>query len=445
MHSLDSAHDCKLAQNQSTVYFGDSPRLDANLALVPADYETLLAELAQAQKRDQDRCTRIRHLEQALDQALACLEDMRSQVQDQQFLEIQLANTEEYASVQQQAITRLKFQIAEQQQALEAQILETQQRDQAVQELLATIENMTQAQQREVERLRSRLAQDQIEVQTHRSRLGKHLQDLQTTLESRQHRVVELEAESLAARTLSMRLQSQLETAHQQIKELSTRLSHNRLHLVQLETQLEQQAGLRTTQAGASCSSTASSASLKPAHPSLIEDLERQLAQQLAQQARWQQQQHELETERDQLQTRVIALEQQVAEMQEQILQQAQQQTEYETAVQYWKDRHTLTQEQISHLRELAEQLLLSPTLELHPLLIELLNILEVSLPSEKLAGKPTDQPTGSKPIPPLPLPRLTTVELPEFLMRRRAAQQATTIEPLPDSPISKSPIGQKD
>jgi chromosome segregation ATPase len=392
--------------------------LDLGLTVAAADYQTLLDELAQAQALDRERCTRIHHLEQALDQALICLEELRSQVQHQQLLETQLANTEDYASVQQQAIVRLKLQLAEQQQALDAQILETQQRDQAIQELLATIESMTQAQQREVERLRSRLAQDQLEVQSHRSRLGKHLQDLQTALESRQQRVSELEVETLAARTLSTRLQGQLEMAQQQIKELSTRLSQNRSHLEQFETQLEQSASGRRLNS-----------------PTAGDEIDLQLAQQ----AQWQQQQQELEADRNRLQIRLNELEQQVAEMQEQILQQAQQEAEYETAVQYWKDRHASCQRQISHLKDVvkdvAEQLLPHPIQELNPLLGELLTTLQISLPTAK---------PESQPIAPLPLPRLTTVELPEFLMRRRAAQMPTpqkgaapesvAAEPLPNS-----------
>lgn len=416
--------------------------LDSGLTLAPADYQTLLDELAQLQKLDQERCTRIHHLEKALDQALACLEELRSQVHDQQFLENQLANTEEYASVQQQAIARLKLQLAEQQAALDAQILETQQRDQAIQELLATIESMTQAQQREVERLRSRLAQDQLEVQTHRSLLGKQLHDLQAVLESRQQRVCELEGETLAARSLSSRLQSQLELAQQQIKDLSARLAQQRTQLVQLENQLEHS---RSTAHAAHSVSGKQSADLDPrahfsthssGHPSWLktpqqaDELEKRLGLQLAQQARWQQQHHDLETDRERLQNRVAEMEHQIAEMQEQILRQAQQATEYETAVQYWKDRYSNGQHQMHHLKELAEQLLLqSAAQELDPLLLDLLATLQLAPSAAQTELQAKTQ--SSQPIPPLPLPRLTSVELPEFLVRRRAAQKNMNAAPL--------------
>ena len=212
----------------------------SELQLTSADYQALLSELAEAQALDQERLSRIHHLEQVLDQAMTSLEEQRLKLKDQEVLEGQLAATEEFASVQQQVIARFKLQLAEQQQALDAQILETQQRDQAIQELLATIETMTQAQQQEIEKLRLRLSQDQQEAQTSRSRVDKQLQDLQAALESRQQRVSSLESETLSARTLTASLQGQLETSQQQIKELSGSLRQYRSSLAQLEAQIEQ-------------------------------------------------------------------------------------------------------------------------------------------------------------------------------------------------------------
>ncbi|HEY9883488.1 MAG TPA: hypothetical protein V6C98_07740, partial [Thermosynechococcaceae cyanobacterium] len=58
---------------------------------------------------------RIRHLEQALDQSLASLSEMRLQMVDQRRLEAQLAATEDISNIQQRAIARLKLQLAHQQ------------------------------------------------------------------------------------------------------------------------------------------------------------------------------------------------------------------------------------------------------------------------------------------------------------------------------------------
>ncbi|HEY9660780.1 MAG TPA: hypothetical protein V6C65_20170, partial [Allocoleopsis sp.] len=109
----------------------------SGLTLTPDDYQALLDEVTQLQEEERKRIARIEQLEQALDQTLAHLDELREQLKEQTFLENQLATTEEYANVQQQAIARFKLQIAEQQQVLDTQILETQQRDQAIQELMA--------------------------------------------------------------------------------------------------------------------------------------------------------------------------------------------------------------------------------------------------------------------------------------------------------------------
>ena len=317
----------------------------------------------QPQQPEQPQADRVQQLEQALDQALACLADLRLRLQDQQHLENQLAETESYASVQQQAIVRLKLQISEQQQALEIQRLETQQRDQAIQELLATIESMAHSQQQEGERLRSRLAQDQQQVQSHRSRLGKHLQGLQAVLESRQQRLLELEAETQAARGLSARLQHQLEDAQRQIQVLSRRF----------EPELLGTTTLRSDRSELS----------------------------------WQ-------FDPENLPPHLGQLEQQIAEMQEQILQQAQQETEYETAVQYWKDRYLSQQQQLkrSALNSTAQPL----------------NGWPDNLPDELPDELPDDMPiahpaTENSSDESLPAPRLPTVDLPEFLVRRRGSK----------------------
>ncbi|WAL60941.1 coiled-coil domain-containing protein [Thermocoleostomius sinensis] len=409
--------DCEDARNLS-------------LTLVPADYQVLLEELQQAQTLDRERVDRIQQLEQALDQALVWLNDLRAQLTDQALLETQLANTEEYAHVQQQAIARLKLQLADQQQTLDVQLLETQQRDQAIQELMATIETMTHTQQQELERLRSFITQDQVEVQTHRSLLTQQIQDLQTTLETRQQRIADLESETLSARTLAATLREQLATAQQQIKDLSVRLQQYQADWAQLESQLAEVQSDRQTAVKLQSSISlpinlplqrlsASEANtllvslqhdLTRAHRR-IEMLENQLAQQTRLQAHWQQSHQQLEEERDRLQTRTGILERQTAELQEQILHQAQQATEYETAVQYWKDRYLAQQHQLSQLHELAEQV--SSELEPDTIPSALTDLLNSLLTLTANTGE-------TLPPPSIPLPKFPTPELPDFLVRRR-------------------------
>lgn len=401
--------------------------ISAEPMLTATTDQTLLEELSQAQTVEHDRVARIRQLEQALDETLVCLEAARSQLKSQEFLEFQLATTEEFSHVQQQAIARFKLQLAEQQQTIDTQLLETQQRDQAIQELMATIETMTQAQQRELERLRSYITQDQVEGKNYRNLLEQQIQDLQTALESRQQRVAELESETLSARTLTTSLREQLTTAQQQAKDLSVRLQQHQADWIQLEAQLAEVQAERSHPTAKAALPRALPRSLPTAESGTVLDslqqdlarshrrievLENQLAQQVRLHTHWQQGHQQLEEERDRLQTRITTLEQQSAEMQEQILYQAQQATEYETAVQYWRDRYSTDQRQMSHLRELAERASRQGGNDSeNPILVELLETLLSATPPET---KESSLPTA------LPLPRFHTPELPDFLVRRR-------------------------
>lgn len=105
-------------------------------------------DVAQMQECVQRQSNRIRDLEHALDQSLASLDELRLQIVDQNFLEHQLASTEEYANVQEQAIHQLRLQFEGQKADLEAQIRQTQ-------DQLRSAEALAQTQQLELERLRT--------------------------------------------------------------------------------------------------------------------------------------------------------------------------------------------------------------------------------------------------------------------------------------------------
>jgi chromosome segregation ATPase len=89
------------------------------LSLTPAESlweqerQSLLNQLAETRAVDQNRLERIQQLEQALDQTLITLEELKQQVQDQVLLEHQLAYTEEFSRVQQQAIAKLNEQLVQ--------------------------------------------------------------------------------------------------------------------------------------------------------------------------------------------------------------------------------------------------------------------------------------------------------------------------------------------
>ncbi|MBD1861936.1 MULTISPECIES: hypothetical protein [Trichocoleus] len=386
--------------------------------------QTLLAELEQLRSIEHNRLERISLLEQALDQALTSLNDLTLQMRDQQVLEDQLATTEEFSHVQQQAITKLKLQLTQQEQILEARIAEAQEQNQTFQELLTATEAIAQAQQAELERLRVQIVQDRSEMQVQQKRLEKQLCDLQGASKGQQQHVLEMETQALAARTLAASLEVKLAEAQQQIESLYANLSQRQTAFSELETQLEQaylaleehqlllhqmqQAQVLLAEHHTTIATLQQD--LVTAHGK-IEELETQMAKQVMLQAKLQQAGQELEAERDRYQSRVLGLEQQAAEMQEQILKQARQANEYETAVQHWKDRCAESQRQALQLKEqLAKRSENCPE-DLSELLMAELEP-ELAETSEPMISNPT---TSSQ------FGRGLKVDLPAFLARRRS------------------------
>jgi chromosome segregation ATPase len=381
--------------------------------------QQLLAELAQAQSLADEQVQRIRHLEQALDQSLESLHELRLQMVDQRLLENQLASTEEIANIQQQAIAHLKRQLAQQQHILESQQNQTQQRDQSLHDLLTSVEAQAQAQQNKLEDLRTRIASDRAEVQAHQTHLEHQLAELQTTSEAQQERLLELEAEVISARTQSSSLEVQLNQSQEQIRHLNQQLLARNAAVHQLETELhrahaalqEQQAlidHLHQAQTIKRSNREQPSERELAAAQSKIEELEVQVSRQTTAQAMLQHACQELELERDRTQTRVAELEQQTADMQEQILKQVQQASEYEAAVQHWKDRYFNNQTQIQRLKELVEQAVPNASGEL----MELLTTLQTTTP-EPAEPDPRPRPTSPQ------FNRGIKIDLPDFLVRR--------------------------
>jgi chromosome segregation ATPase len=362
-----------------------------SLQTSPRDHATLLLELEQAYTLNQQRLSRIHHLEQALDQALVCLNELRIQLQNQSLLETQLAKTENFANVQQKAVGRLKQRLYQQSQALEAQAIEIQTRDQA-------------------------------------------LSELQKSLDVSQQLVAQLEVQLQAEQGEKAELTTQIEQAKEQLQEMSDRLHSNQAKLNQLEQELAQihtdlddhqnlTLVLRRTQ-DIAAERYASMAALQKdlaIAQIKVEELESQLAKQIKLQARWQQDRQEAEAEKLNNQARMKALEQQNIEMQEQIFQHARQAEEYEAAVQYWKDRCLANQHQLAYFKELAVRVTVAESSEVReglaiapsPELLELLNAIQMLAPSENMPDSALSEP--------VPSVRLASrLDIPDFLMRRR-------------------------
>lgn len=395
------------------------------------EQKILRAELGQARSLSHEQIERIRHLEQALDQSLVSLSEMQLQVVDQHLLEAQLASTEDISNIQQQAIARLKLQLAQQQQALDAQLTETQVRDRSLQTLLNTMEALTQAQQQELTQLQTQIAHDRADVQSYQQRLETQLEQLQADLNDQQERTLALETQSLDACTLADHLAARLEQAQAQVSELSQILSDRQVALEQLEVELqqahrtlqEQEALLDSLQQTrlsnasakvtvvAATSETAASAiapDLAAAH-ARIAALEAQAAKQTTAQAMLRHACQELEEERDRQQARMAELENQTTDMQEQILRQAQQASEYETAIQHWKDRCFSSQSDVLQLKVLLEEVFPNPPAALSDLLTALL-----------AAAADTTEPSSPALLTTPAFNREPKVDLPDFLLRRR-------------------------
>lgn len=372
-------------------------------------YQSVLAELEQSQTLAQNRLERIYQLEQALDQSLASVRELKLQILDQRLLEAQLASTEEIANIQQQAIVQLKHQLTQQQQVLEIQIQETQARDQAFQDLLTATESLTEIQQAELERLRNQIAHDWAEGQTHQNRLEKQLGNLQTDFTQQQQRIVELETQVLSARTFAASLEVQLTEARSQIQALSEDVDARQAALTRVETELKQAYAALEEQQGL----ITRLHHHPPATPDSTLDsitVNRELAiaqSQMEDLARYQ--------------LRAGELEQQNADMQEQILKQAQQASEYEAAVQHWKDRCLVSQHHASRLQEL-----LTPML--HKLAVENpdgIAVGEVECLLTELVKTLQSPTTASSAIVPSIQPKTTKIDLPDFLARRRRSYKA--------------------
>lgn len=119
--------------------------------------------ICKGETREYDHLERIGQLEQALEQSLTSLNELKQKLKDQHLIETQLAATEEIANLQQKAITQLKQQLAQQQLALDIQIATDQMQTQAL-EQKTTVTSFKQnlvASQVKIEALETQLGQQQ--------------------------------------------------------------------------------------------------------------------------------------------------------------------------------------------------------------------------------------------------------------------------------------------
>lgn len=411
----------RLGESKVSDRLADRPH-SPDLGVSAAEYQALLREVQQARGQERDRTARIQHLEQALDQALTSLDEMRLKLQEQTLLEAQLAATEKFACVQQQAIARLRLRIHQQQTMIESH--------------LAGAREGRHSLGRPEPGLAPVVGQEPV---VHPAEERLNLATLR--LEEGRQRIAELEQEAEQERELAQRLQTRLVVAQQRVQELALVVDATEAHQAQSQVQSQAAADSLESQMEPQPDSPAATATEKRRGRSRnrplarqnraiatlgqdlaraqikVEELEIELARQLRQQALWQQKSREAQGQTEHYRSRIQQLEQQATEMQEQIVYQARQVSEYEATIQHWKDQYTTSQDQIARLQELLEEVQLQfltgdrgdPALS--ALFSELLAVVEfAALPGE---GE-------HRWLPHRAISRLNAMDLPDFLLRRR-------------------------
>ena len=372
---------------------------------VPRPPVTLEAEFSpgELQSLIEKQRDRIHHLECALDQALLVIEELRRQLVNQDFLENQLAATEEVANIQQRAITQLKQQLSQQKHALEQQSTQSVSQSQSFDHLLSEIEALAEGHQQRLTQFRRYLHRDPSVNGT-----AAHPTPLPLSLPVDGYDpAVPEPSESISTPTA----EAATHRLHEQIADLIQQLSSQHATIEQLQHELavtqaalhEQQTRDRLAPDLSLTDSSGLDQELFAAY-SKIQDLETQVSRQSTTQAILQHTCQELEQARDRHQTRVTELEQQTAEMQEQILKQAQQASEYETAVQHWKDRFLHSQAYLKQLRQWVERSEIPLTSDLADLLDAIQTLVDTPDPDSA----------------PTPVPRPPKIDLPDFLARRQ-------------------------
>ncbi|MEM0982072.1 MAG: hypothetical protein AAGH78_17605 [Cyanobacteria bacterium P01_H01_bin.58] len=168
-------------------------------------------------------------LQQALDQALDSLAEMQGQVKDKHWIETQLANTEQYANTQQQAIQHLKQHVG-QFTAIQQQLLGV---------MLHRLTTMIDQQQTAFSRLQTQIAQGKIELQTYLQYLGTQGSVSEALSDTSPNASLKLEAEVMVARSMTATLSKQFEAAETHLSTLTADLQSHHLTLNQIVQTLQ--------------------------------------------------------------------------------------------------------------------------------------------------------------------------------------------------------------
>jgi chromosome segregation ATPase len=190
-------------------------------------------------------------LQQALDQALGSLEELRTQVQDKQWIETQLAHTEQYANVQQQAIAQLKQQLS--------QFTEVQ--NHLLHVMGYRLNELIDHQQVEFNRLNIQFQQSNTELQTYLQYLGRQRSATAAAELSVEEQRLAVDKEVMIARSMAVNVSQHLTLAGQHLSSLSAALQNHHLNLSQIVKTIQAMiAELAAFEGGAPAAKTPSAA-----------------------------------------------------------------------------------------------------------------------------------------------------------------------------------------
>ncbi|MBD2257456.1 hypothetical protein [Pseudanabaena sp. FACHB-2040] len=282
---------------------------------------------------------RICLLQQALDQALDTLDELKLRVENHKLLESQLAQTEEYSNAQQKIIANLKEQLNE----------KSEWQNHILQKLLLGVQHIINQQQLELERLRVRIQQSQTEVQDYLLRIKNYYQS--APAERLFEQDLELISEVMVVRALTVSLSSQLHVAQQHIRELDTTLTRHQVNFARLlayqesiARQLTDPIALPPVESEDWEEDPIALTQVIKAQQQKLEERDHELVEQFHQQNQLKHRCQELAAERDHCKRQLLALQQENENLREQVLSQSSQANEYEAAIHYWQQRHSSSQ-----------------------------------------------------------------------------------------------------
>ena len=325
---------------------------EMSLEISPAELEDNTAVASTETDQDTSPQKRIRLLEQALEQCQLYIDELKSKLMDQAFLEEQLATTEEFSHIQQQAVITLQDQLTNREQ-IQQELENLRQAKIDLTNRLADKDTSLRFQEAERSKLQDQFAEERTALE----RLQDQAERLSLQIQSSQKTAVHETQQRIIAQTTAERLRTQLRECEADIQTLEVQLQQAReSHTTQQDIIASLQNSGKSDSHKNQAIQSLSSSLLKSQNK--IADLETQLSNQSIVQAQFQHSTQEFAEQAQSFQKRSEELEQQVAEMQEQILHQAQQASEYETAVQHWKDRSFTAEQTIAQMKQILEHVL---------------------------------------------------------------------------------------